>query len=419
MARGIVIGPEVERALQSAFRPEEKYLRDFLSARAVRRSWLFGRRLKDPASAGRILQIAWSDSGPLNGYLATPKGKPKGGVVLAHDIFGITEDVKCECDRLAECGYAVLAPNLYFPEVDNWPAQHSAPDVKISLDLARSALSKDRISRTLNVVQIAIDALRLGGDLDVHVLGYDFGGSIAWLSSGFCMGLSSAVSFYAPHVRVVSSQRVWCPVLLNLSRKDEYLPQDWLDDFVQRRSDVCVTTYNAAPGFASHRSATRVEGSASRATRKTIRWLGGGYKEFRNSRNDEQAVNLLLSRFFQVAASDAPVGPISLTALDDEKSSAFIKAWLGKSAFTNWGRTRAISNALQNQWYQKVDSDLVLLAADCQRQLFPEVKSITEGMNAPEKIGIWLRDRYPSMSGKAIEIVSKRLYSTMLRGLSA
>jgi carboxymethylenebutenolidase len=53
-------------------------------------------------------------TGTLPGYLAVPDGDgPWPGVVVVHEVFGLTDDIRAQADRLAERGYMALAPDLF------------------------------------------------------------------------------------------------------------------------------------------------------------------------------------------------------------------------------------------------------------------------------------------------------------------
>lgn len=61
--------------------------------------------------------IATKD-GPIDGYLAAPQVEVSGagpwpGVVVVHDITGVSDDIRAIADRFATAGYLAVAPNLF------------------------------------------------------------------------------------------------------------------------------------------------------------------------------------------------------------------------------------------------------------------------------------------------------------------
>lgn len=56
------------------------------------------------------------DRRPLQGYLKRPRGEgPWPGVLVIHDVGGLSADIRRIVDRLAAAGFLALAPNLYRP----------------------------------------------------------------------------------------------------------------------------------------------------------------------------------------------------------------------------------------------------------------------------------------------------------------
>jgi carboxymethylenebutenolidase len=55
-----------------------------------------------------------SDAGELEGSFCEPLGTGSvPGIVVLHEAFGLNDDIRAHCQRLADEGYLALAPNLY------------------------------------------------------------------------------------------------------------------------------------------------------------------------------------------------------------------------------------------------------------------------------------------------------------------
>ena len=63
--------------------------------------------------SSKRVQIRGHD-GAFSGYLSLPEGKPKAGLVVIQEIFGVNAVMREITDRYAAMGYAALCPDLFW-----------------------------------------------------------------------------------------------------------------------------------------------------------------------------------------------------------------------------------------------------------------------------------------------------------------
>src|SRR4029077_20259794 len=70
---------------------------------------------------GNKIQLTAADGHVISAYLAEPVGKPRGGIVVIQEIFGVTRHIREVAEQYAAAGYLAAAPALFDrvePEVD-------------------------------------------------------------------------------------------------------------------------------------------------------------------------------------------------------------------------------------------------------------------------------------------------------------
>ncbi len=89
--------------------------------------------------AGQTIQIKTASGKQFSAYLATPETGKGPGVVLCQEIFGVNAAMREKADFLAEEGYTVLVPDLFWRVAPNIERKHPAntalPSDPISLNL--------------------------------------------------------------------------------------------------------------------------------------------------------------------------------------------------------------------------------------------------------------------------------------------
>ena len=152
-------------------------------------------------------------SGTLPGYLAVPSTQgPWPGVVVVHEVFGLTDDIRAQADRMAAHGYLALAPDLF-----GW-----GNTARCLVASFRTMLKGE--GRIFDDVEGARTFLADRDDCtgDVGIIGFCFGGGLAMLVAP--KGFDVAAPNYG-HLPKDADERMRgaCPVVASYGAKDRQL----------------------------------------------------------------------------------------------------------------------------------------------------------------------------------------------------
>jgi carboxymethylenebutenolidase len=62
---------------------------------------------------GHTVELTAGDKHRLSAHLAEPAAKPRGGIVVIQEIFGVTHHIREVADQYAAAGYTAIAPALF------------------------------------------------------------------------------------------------------------------------------------------------------------------------------------------------------------------------------------------------------------------------------------------------------------------
>jgi carboxymethylenebutenolidase len=129
------------------------------------------------------------------------------------------------------------------------------------------------LDQALADVAAARDLLAAKGK--VFIVGYCYGGSMAWLAAGKLEGLSGSSSYYGSLVLANADLKPKCPTIIHLGRLDG-IPADEVKAAVQAASpDVPVYIYeDAGHGFNNEDPARHHKASADLARARTLELFG-------------------------------------------------------------------------------------------------------------------------------------------------
>lgn len=153
-------------------------------------------------------------------WQAEPAGQPRGALVVLQEIFGVNTHIRAVCDRYAQQGWLAVAPSL-FDRVSG-PAEGLgyAPE-----DMAQGRELKGRVSedKALLDVEAAVAHCRSRA-LRVAVIGFCWGGTLAWLAGSRIAGVSAVVAYYGTAIAAHLGEKPQVPVLLHFGDKDTHIP---------------------------------------------------------------------------------------------------------------------------------------------------------------------------------------------------
>jgi len=218
---------------------------------------------------GQHLSLTTSDQHQLGAYRAEPQGTPKGGIVVAQEIFGVNSHIRNVCDRLAAAGYVAVAPALFDRFVRDFESGYSPDEVAH----ARTHLANIDWGKMLLDMEAGINNVRSAGP--VGVVGFCMGGSIAYLAATRLTGLSAAVAFYGGQIVKYADESPKCPVQMHFGEQDASIPMNDVEIIRQKRPDTDIHVYPAAGhGFNCDERSAFHEPSAKLAWQRTLDFLG-------------------------------------------------------------------------------------------------------------------------------------------------
>lgn len=218
------------------------------------------------ASSHPTLRAA--DGHRLSAFEARPAATPKGGVVVVQEIFGVNGHIRSVCERLAQAGWTALAPALFDRVERDLELAYAADEVERGKAL-KQRIALDTALQDVEAARAALAAHAPG----VAVLGFCWGGSLAWAAATRLPGTAAAISYYGGDVPHLADEAAQCPTLLHFGETDAAIPLDGVEAFRRRHPALPLHLYPAGHGFNCDQRASHHAPSAELAWRRSLAFL--------------------------------------------------------------------------------------------------------------------------------------------------
>lgn len=197
-------------------------------------------------------------TGSMPAQLWLPSAGSGPGIVLVQEIFGVSDYIKARAQDLADLGYVVCAPEVFWRLPDH-EIDWSRPDV-----LQQAIGITGRLDWPLAVQDVhgALDALRSRSEVTggVGLVGFCFGGGLAF-NVAAVSDPEVLVSYYGSALPglIGLAEQVSAPSLHHFGLSDDYLPRPTVESLTEqlREHGAQVETYpdanhafdNPSPAF--------------------------------------------------------------------------------------------------------------------------------------------------------------------------
>ena len=216
---------------------------------------------------GHWVDLTAADGFRLSAYRADPEGAPRGALVVAQEIFGVNGHIRGVCDGYARDGYVAIAPALFDRYERGVDIGYTPTDIARGREL--KALAKT--DAALQDVAAARDAVAGAGK--VGILGYCWGGYVAWMAAARVEGFACAVPYYGGGMTDAIAEQPKCPVMAHFGKKDHAIPLEGAQQLAAAHPEAQVFFYDAGHGFNCDQRGSYDAAAAKLARERTLDFL--------------------------------------------------------------------------------------------------------------------------------------------------
>lgn len=219
---------------------------------------------------GRTIEIKAADGHRFNIYEVHAADADQDGalgtIIIAPEIFGVNSHIRQVADEYAAAGFSVIAPHLFDRAETHYEAGYDQTDVAAGIAIIGNIGFDESLKDLAACVAYA-------GDGPVAVVGYCWGGTIAWLAAARLPGLSAAVAYYGGGIADLATEQPQVPVMLHFAEQDTHPTLEQAREVAARHPDAETFYYPAGHGFNCDQRGSFHQASATEARDRTSQFL--------------------------------------------------------------------------------------------------------------------------------------------------
>ncbi|OUR78563.1 carboxymethylenebutenolidase [Alphaproteobacteria bacterium 46_93_T64] len=218
---------------------------------------------------GERINLVSDDSHNFNAYVSRPNGDTKGAIIVVQEIFGVNSHIRAVCDQYADLGYTAIVPALFDRISEGIELQYDTDGVQEGLKL------KGQVEDAAALKDIAAAVVHVASNGPVAIVGYCWGGTLAFLAACDLGGISKAIGYYGGGIAKQLGKRPQIPTLLHFGDSDGSIPMEDVDLVTKAHPELEIHVYEAGHGFNCDVRGSYDKASADLALDRTLKFLEG------------------------------------------------------------------------------------------------------------------------------------------------
>jgi carboxymethylenebutenolidase len=181
----------------------------------------------------RTETVTAADGGQFHGHLTVPDAGRGPGILLLQEIFGVGDFLLAKANDLADLGYVVLCPDVFWRVEPGIALPHDEGALQEAFGYMTRYTTEVPDETKVSDLGAALHHLRslpeVAGN-KVAVMGYCLGGLLAYLLACH-FDPDAAVSYYGSTIaeRLSEAENLTCPIIFHFGGNDPFIPNEQVD----------------------------------------------------------------------------------------------------------------------------------------------------------------------------------------------
>jgi carboxymethylenebutenolidase len=214
------------------------------------------------------IELTAADGHRFAAYVATPEGKARGAIVIAPEIFGVNSHIRSVADGYAADGYLAIAPALFDRAQRGYDTGYSPDEIQAGIAIMQKVDMADAMKDVAACVAHAAQAGK------VAIVGYCWGGTVAWVAAARVGGLACSIPYYGGGIPSFADEKPACPVMFHFGEQDKSPTPEQARNVAAANPSAIAHFYDAGHGFNCDQRGSYDAAASKLARGRTLEFLG-------------------------------------------------------------------------------------------------------------------------------------------------